>query len=117
MLEFTPDIVLGIMDMFDIFKKKKVKKEQLAAKDAATAKGEPYIDVVSVELEYDKDGNITGLGMFDLDWNDIFVARLIKSRYTGKTDADVVDNWFHDVCRNIVMETFEQEIADPTKRF
>jgi hypothetical protein len=41
---------------------------------------------------------------------------LIKSGYQGKTDADVVDNWFQDVCRNVVLETYEQEQADPEKR-
>ena len=57
-----------------------------------------------------------GAGAFELDWNDIFVARLIKSGYQGKTDQDIVDNWFQDVCRNVVMETYQQEQADPDKR-
>jgi len=44
------------------------------------------------------------------------VARLIKSGYQGKTDADIVDNWFQDVCRHVVMETYAQEQADRTNR-
>jgi hypothetical protein len=31
------------------------------------------------------------------------------------TDAEIVDRWFQNVCRNVVMETWEQEQAmNPT---
>ena len=29
----------------------------------------------------------------------------------GKTDNDIVDNWFKDVCPNIVLESYEKEQA------
>ena len=57
-----------------------------------------------------------GMGAFELDWNDKFVANLIRAGYQGKTDADIVDNWFQTVCRNVILETYEQEQADPEKR-
>jgi hypothetical protein len=93
------------------------KKAEEAAKKSdpkarATAAGEPWVNVLGIEVDSDN----PGVGAFELDWNDIFVARLIKSGYQGKTDADVVDNWFQDVCRNVVLETYEQEQADPEKR-
>ena len=53
-------------------------------------------------------------GAFELDWNDIFVNRLIKAGYMIKkedTDAEIVDRWFQNVCRHVVMETWEQEEA------
>lgn len=81
-------------------------------KEIATAAGEPWVQVLNVELDKDN----LGAGAFELDWNDIFVARLFKSGYQGKTDADVVDNWFQDVCRHVVLETYQQEQADPEKR-
>ena len=28
----------------------------------------------------------------------------------------IVDRWFQTVCRNIALEVYEQEIADPEKR-
>ena len=31
------------------------------------------------------------------------------------TDADIVDRWFQNVCRHVVMETFEQEEAMNTQ--
>lgn len=75
-----------------------------SAKELATKKGEPYVSILSVELDADDIGN----GAFELDWNEIFVAKLIKAGYQGKTDADVVDNWFKTVCRNILTEEYEQ---------
>ena len=31
-------------------------------------------------------------------------------------DADIVDRWFQTVCRNIALEIYEQQQADPTNR-
>jgi hypothetical protein len=73
-------------------------------KELATENGEPWVNVLSVEVDPDNIGN----GAFELDWNEIFVARLVKAGYKGKTDVDIVDRWFQDVCRNVVLENFEQ---------
>jgi len=73
-------------------------------KQMATAKGEPWVRVVNVSLDSDNIGN----GSFELDWNDIFLAKLIRAGYKGKTDNDIVDQWFTDVCRNVLNENFEQ---------
>jgi len=75
-----------------------------SAKDAATKRGEPYVSVLNVELDPDNPGN----GAFELDWNEIFVARLIKAGYEGKDDAQIVDRWFQTICRNVIMENYEQ---------
>jgi len=103
--------------MFDFLKRKKdlaksetpkehkVKKK--SAKDLATEAGEPYVSVTSVDLDPDDVGN----GAFELDWNDIFIARLVKSGFQIKkddTDADIVDRWFQSICRNILNENYEQ---------
>jgi len=79
-------------------------KVSASAKAAATKKGEPYVSVVSVELDPDNVGN----GAFELDWNDVFVARLVKAGYEGRDDAAIVDRWFQDICRNVIMENYEQ---------
>ncbi len=114
----------GVFEMFDWLKKKKRKpavatepriKPQAAppeksAKDKATEKGEPYVAVLGMEV----DPNNLHQGAFELDWNDIFVARLIKAGYMLKpddTDSVIVDRWFQNVCRHVVLETFEQEEA------
>jgi hypothetical protein len=62
----------------------------------------------------DVDFDNVGDGAFEMEWNDIFVARLIKAGYQMKPndkDSDIVDRWFQTVCRNVVMETFEQQEA------
>lgn len=102
--------------MFD-FLKKKVKEEPKeekpktkkvkTPKEIATEAGEPYISVVTVELDPDDVGN----GSFELDWNEIFVARLVKAGFMMKqtdTDAEIVDRWFQSICRNILQENYEQ---------
>jgi len=97
---------------------KKAAKQAKAADDAnspkaiATAKKEPWVTVLSVDI----DPKDPGQGAFELDWNDFFVAKLVKAGYQGKNDQDIVDNWFRAVCRNVVLETYEQEQADPTNR-
>jgi GrpB-like predicted nucleotidyltransferase (UPF0157 family) len=102
------------MGIFERFLKKKPETKQEAprakkksAKDTATEKGEPYVAILSVDLDPDNIGN----GAFELDWNDKFIANLVRAGYQHKstdTDADLVDRWFADVCKNVVAENFEQ---------
>ena len=103
------------MGMFDRFKSKpKVKTEtpkpkvvKKSLKDIATEKSEAWVGVTSVELDPENIGN----GAFELDWNDKFIANLVRAGYQLKkddTDADMVDRWFQDVCKNVVAENFEQ---------
>ena len=87
-------------------------KTKKTPKELATEAGEPWVEVISMDI----DPKDPGQGSFELDWNDKFVANLVRAGYQGKTDQDIVDNWFRAVCRNVVMETYEQEQADPTNR-
>lgn len=91
-------------------KKAAEQKKLLTAKEKATQKGEPWVSVLDMDVDMTDISN----GSFELDWNDIFITRLIKAGYKGKTDADMVDQWFQNICRNIVMETYEQEQSDPS---
>ncbi len=95
--------------------KKAPKKKELTPKEKATEAGEPYIAINKVEI----DPNDINNGSFELDWNDKFIINLIKQGYKIKNDDSdnvIVDRWFQTVCRNIVLEVYEQEVADPTKR-
>ena len=85
----------------------KKKEPEKTAKQLATEAGEPYVAVLGMDVDL----NNLHQGAFELDWNEIFVARLIKAGYQGKVDADIVDQWFQNVCRHVVMETWEQEQA------
>ena len=103
------------MGLFDRFKKPepvkaetKPKEKKKSKKELATERGEPYVEIISVDIDPD---NI-GQGAFELEWNDIFLAKLLRAGYEGKTDEDIVDRWFQDVCRNVVLETYEQYEAN-----
>jgi len=87
--------------------KAETKSKKKSAKDTATERGEPYVAILSVELDPDNIGN----GAFELDWNDKFIANLVRAGYQQKkddTDADMVDRWFADVCKNVIAENYEQ---------
>jgi hypothetical protein len=95
-------------------KEKKVAPE-LTAKEKATAAGEPYVNILRMEI----DPNDINSGSVELDFNDKFVLNLIRAGYKMKdtdTDNDIVDRWWTNLCRATVLETFEQEMADPEKR-
>lgn len=90
----------------DVKESKKTKTE----KELATERGEPWVQVLRIDVDPEN----LHQGAFELDWNEIFVARLIKAGYMMKrddTDAEIVDRWFQNVCRHVVMETWEQEQA------
>jgi len=107
------------MGMFDIFKKKKPAKVEApkeprapkkTEKEIATEKGEPWVGILSMDIDPEN----MHQGAFELDWNDKFVANLVRAGYQGKpndTDAEIVDRWFQNICRHVVMETWEQEQA------
>jgi len=90
-------------------------EKKLSPKELATQNGEPYIAIIKVEVDPENINN----GSFELDWNDKFLLNLVKTGYKkseSDTDNDIVDRWFQTVCRNIALEVYEQEIADPEKR-
>ena len=112
---------MGLLDRF--FKKKKPepnaeprpKKVEKSEKELATEKGEPYVTILSMEVDPEN----MQAGAFELDWNDKFVANLVRAGYQmdpKDTDSDIVDRWFTAVCRNVVLETFEQyEAMNPER--
>ena len=68
-------------------------------KEKADEAGEPFIDVLQTIFEDPKN---PGAGYFELDWNDIFVKSLTEAGYSGRTDDEIVNMWFDDLCRGVV---------------
>lgn len=98
-------------------RKRKQKKSELplSEKEKATLAGDPWVGILQVEIDPE---NINS-GGFTLDWNDKFVVNLIKAGYKQReddTDQIIVDRWFQTVCRNIALEIYEQQVADPVNR-
>jgi len=104
------DAVDDLVESIKTKAEKVTKIPSKSEKQLATEKGEPYVAVLSMDV----DPNNLHQGAFELDWNEIFVARLIKAGYMMKptdSDGEIVDRWFQNVCRHVVMETWEQEQA------
>ena len=97
-------------------KPKEVKAEkELTAKEKATLAGEPYVNILSMEVDPD---NINA-GSFELDWNEKFILNLSRVGYQMKEndkESDIIDRWFQSVCRNVALEVYEQAQADPENR-
>ena len=98
-------------------RKPKVKKEPATVSDKQKAEelGLPYVNILKMELDpYDINS-----GAFELDFNDKFVLNLIRAGYKIRdddTDTIIVDRWFQTVCRNVALELYEQQQADPENR-
>ena len=98
-------------------KEPKVKKEEpvTSDKEKANQLGLPYVNILKMELDpYDINS-----GAFELDWNDKFILNLIRAGYKIRdddTDTIIAERWFQTVCRNIALELYEQQQADPENR-
>ena len=77
----------------------RIEDENLREKTLANIDNEPWVKVVDVAFA---DPRSPSTGFFELDWNKAFVDQLTEAGYSGRTDADVVDLWFNDVCRGVV---------------
>ena len=84
-------------------KNEKIGKVEFEKKVAAI-KGTPWVNV----LELGVDPSNAKAGFIELDWNDHFVKMLHDNGYSGASDEDVVNKWFNDVCRTVLV----QEYAD-----
>lgn len=90
--------------MFKWFKKwqaSKIQDENLREKTIANIEEEPWVKVVSVQFA---DPRNPTTGFFELDWNKHFVHQLTEAGYSGRTDEEVVDMWFNDLCRGVVQD-------------
>lgn len=86
----------------------KLKHEEISQaahdKAVATIRKEPWVNVVKMGVN---PTNVAA-GFFELDWNDEFIAMLHENGYVGQSDEEVVNKWFNDVCRTVLI----QEKAD-----
>ena len=96
-------------------KKVKDASYEVSEKDKATAAGEPYVAIIKMDVDPEN----VHVGSIELDWNDKFILNLIRSGYKIKdtdTENEIIDRWFQTICRNVVLEIYEQEQADPENR-
>ena len=86
----------------------KLKHEEISQdaydKAVATIRKQPWVNVVKMGVN---PSNVAA-GYFELDWNEEFIAMLYENGYVGQSDEEVVNKWFNDVCRTVLI----QEKAD-----
>jgi hypothetical protein len=75
-------------------------------KAMATAKGEPWVAVV--DNSFDPSKGINGI-FFKFDWNERWIEELRLNGYIGRTDEELVEQWFSDVCRDNAGIPFDDE--------
>jgi hypothetical protein len=75
---------------------------RMTPKERATLRGEPWVAVLDTKVNPDNVRN----GFFELDWNELFVAELIKAGYGFEADPEeeIIDRWFRDLARNLLAE-------------
>ena len=94
-------------------KAKSLDKISLAEqKKRCTEAHEPWVGIARVHVNPDDPSE----GSFELEWNDIFVARLMKAGYKGTNEQEIVDSWFQHIAAGVASNAYEQEMADPEKR-
>lgn len=119
------------MGLFDRFKKKPAttqpktpkksrepaeKASKKSPRELATERGEPYVNIISIDVNPDN----LHEGAFELEWNEKFVTNLVRAGYQmapNEPEDVIVDRWFQNVCRHVVMETWEQEQAMNPQRY
>jgi hypothetical protein len=75
-----------------------------ADKKIAILKEEPWVTVNKMGVDPEN----AKAGFIELDWNDHFVGMLQDNGYAGQNDEEIVNTWFNDVCRTVLI----QEKAD-----
>lgn len=74
-------------------------------KQRADLLNEPYVNVIRMDV----DENDPGAGFVELDWNDEFIKMLTRNGYRGKSDDELVNKWFNDLCRTVIRQEMQDQ--------
>ena len=69
----------------------------VTTKEKATARNEPYVNVVKVNIDKDKPSD----GYFELEWNQVFIRQLMDAGYSGDNEEAIIDQWFTALCSSV----------------
>jgi hypothetical protein len=69
----------------------------VTTKEKATAKNQPYVNVVKVNIDRDNPSD----GYFELEWNQIFIRDLMNAGYSGENEEEIIDQWFSALCSSV----------------
>lgn len=74
-------------------------------KRCAIVDKKPWVEVKKMDVNVDDPKQ----GYMELDWNDEFVVMLQDKGYAGDSDEAVVNKWFNDVCRTVLLQEMEDQ--------
>jgi len=86
-------------------REEKIISESDYSKQVAFIKKEPWVEVKHMEVNPED----PKAGYMELDWNDEFVMMLQSKGYKGESDESVVNKWFNDVCRTVLIAELEDQ--------
>jgi len=69
----------------------------VTTKEKATARNEPYVNVVKVNIDKDNPSD----GYFELEWNQVFIRQLMDAGYSGDNEEAIIDQWFTALCGSV----------------
>lgn len=75
--------------------------QQAFDKGVATINGEPWVAVK--DTNFNPKRGLSGFSM-ELDYNDHFVTMLRENGFEGRTDEQVVNDWFTELCKQVADE-------------
>jgi hypothetical protein len=77
-------------------------------KEIKTLDKEPYIHILNIEYNV-KDG----IHAIEFDWNEYFIKELKENGYSGKTDEEIIDQWFVALSTLVASESDSVIVTDP----
>ena len=101
-IDIDNDIDAQVSDM-DIDVAEGNMTQSVRDKAVAGLKKEPWVEVKHMQVNPED----VKQGYMELDWNEQFVSLLQEKGYVGKSDEDVVNKWFNDICRTVLLQEME----------
>ena len=74
----------------------------VTTKEKATARNEPYVNVVKVNIDKDNPSD----GYFELEWNQVFIRQLMDAGYSGDNEEEIIDQWFTALCSSVASSEY-----------
>tara|TARA_B110000114_G_C14729801_1_gene252750 strand:+ start:116 stop:391 length:276 start_codon:yes stop_codon:yes gene_type:complete len=74
----------------------------VTTKEKATARNEPYVNVVKVNIDKDNPSD----GYFELEWNQVFIRQLMDAGYSGENEEAIIDQWFTALCSSVASSEY-----------
>lgn len=94
------ELLLKIANLDISLKYNKINQNEYE-KEKATLNDQPWVGIK--DSEFDHKLGTSGF-TFELDFNEQFIKMLTQNGYRGKTEEEIVESWFNDLCSTIALE-------------